>query len=98
MLKMFQKREKRSMLEIEIDDLLLEMSVQKRDSEDYKRNINYLSKLYEAKEFETPKAKVSPDTVVVVLTNLAGILLILYFEKLDTITSRAINFIVKGRV
>lgn len=42
--------------------------------------------------------KVSPDTLLVVAGNLLGILLILTYEKADFITSKAINFILKGRV
>lgn len=42
--------------------------------------------------------KISPDTVLVVAGNLLGILLILTYEKTDFITSKAINFILKGRV
>lgn len=42
--------------------------------------------------------KISPDTLLVVLGNLVGILLILKFEKLDILTTKAINFVLKGRV
>lgn len=42
--------------------------------------------------------KVSPDTLLVVAGNLMGILLILNFEKMDIIRSKAIGFILKGRV
>lgn len=42
--------------------------------------------------------QVSPDTLLVVAGNLLGILLILTYEKADIITSKALNFILKGRV
>ena len=42
--------------------------------------------------------KISPDTLLVVVGNLAGILLILKFEKLDVIATKAIGFVIKGRV
>ena len=42
--------------------------------------------------------KISPDTMLVVAGNLAGILLILKFEKLDIIATKAIGFVLKGRV
>jgi len=42
--------------------------------------------------------KVSPDTILIVTGNLLGILLILKYEKLDIITSKAIGFVLKGRV
>lgn len=41
---------------------------------------------------------VSPDTLLVVGGNLVGILLILNFEKLDIVRSKAIGFVLKGRV
>ena len=44
------------------------------------------------------KKSVSLDTVLVVLGNLAGILLILNFEKLNVLTSKAIPFVLKGRI
>lgn len=42
--------------------------------------------------------KVSPDTLLVVAGNLLGIVLILTYEKGNIITTKAINFILKGRV
>lgn len=42
--------------------------------------------------------KVSPDTLLVVGGNLMGILLILNFEKLDIVRSKAMSFVLKGRV
>lgn len=42
--------------------------------------------------------KISPDTLLVVGGNLLGILLILNFEKAEIVTSKALNFVLKGRV
>ena len=42
--------------------------------------------------------KLSPDTLLVVGGNLVGILLILNFEKMDIVRSKAISFVLKGRV
>ena len=42
--------------------------------------------------------KISPDTLLVVGGNLVGILLILNFEKMDIIRTKAISFVLKGRV
>lgn len=54
--------------------------------------------LQEYNELSKGEWKISPDTVLVVAGNLLGILLILTYEKADIITSKAINFILKGRV
>ena len=42
--------------------------------------------------------KFSPDTLLVVAGNLIGILLILNFEKMDIVRSKAISFVLKGRL
>ena len=42
--------------------------------------------------------KISPDTVLIVGGNLLGIILILKHEQLDIITSKAIGFVLRGRV
>jgi hypothetical protein len=44
------------------------------------------------------KWKISPDTLLVVGANLLGIVLILKQEKIDIISSKALNFVLKGRV
>ena len=41
---------------------------------------------------------ITPDTLVVAGTNLLGIVLILNFEKIDLVRSKAMNFVLKGRV
>lgn len=45
-----------------------------------------------------PTWTVTPDTLLVVGGNLAGILLILNFEKFDLVRSKALSFVLKGRV
>ena len=42
--------------------------------------------------------KVTPDTVLIAATNILGILLILNFEKLDIVRSKAFGLLLKGRV
>lgn len=44
------------------------------------------------------KITFSPDTVLVVGGNLLGILLILHFEKIGIISTKALGFVLKGRV
>lgn len=54
-------------------------------------------KMYDSMLVKTAP-KITPDTIVVAATNILGILLILNFEKLDIVRSKAIGFILKGRV
>ena len=49
-------------------------------------------------EMLKPTWKFSPDTVLVVAGNLIGILAILNFEKLDIVRSKAIGFVLKGKI
>lgn len=60
---------------------------------------NDLNKRYQTyNEMLQPSWKISPDTLAVVLCNLVGILLILNHEKIDIVTSKALGFVMKGRV
>ena len=55
---------------------------------------------YIGKILDENKTKVvfSPDTLLIVGANLIGILLILNYEKLDIVSSKAVGFILKARV
>lgn len=55
---------------------------------------------YIGKILDENKTKVvfSPDTLLIVGANLLGILLILNYEKLDIVSSKAVSFILKARV
>ena len=58
-----------------------------------------LNKKYQAyTEMIKPSWTITPDTLVVAGTNLLGIVLILNFEKIDLVRSKAMNFVLKGRV
>jgi len=54
-------------------------------------------KMYDSMLTKTT-AKITPDTVVVAVTNILGILLVLNFEKLDIVRSKAFGLLLKGRV
>lgn len=42
--------------------------------------------------------KVSPDTLLLVGANILGLILILNYEKMGIVTSKALNFVLRGRV
>lgn len=92
------KKEK-TMLEKEIEAVLLDMKDMYVGSEEYEVALNHLSTLHEinSKEKKEKKWNVSPDTMAVVAGNLLGIILILKHEELNVITSKAMNFVIKGR-
>ena len=58
-----------------------------------------LNKKYHAySEMMKPSWTITPDTLLIAATNLVGIVLILNFEKLDIVRSKAMSFVLKGRV
>lgn len=91
------KCDKRSKLEQEIDSVLDNLSKLEKGSKEYAAIVDNLEKLYKAKGPDTKRC-ISPDTIAIVAGNLLGILIILGYEKTDVITSKAMGFILKGRV
>lgn len=89
------KREQ-TKLEKEIDSVLEALSVFDKSSDEYELLLDRLTSLYSIKE-KDKKWNVSPDTMAVVAGNLIGIMLILKHEELNVITSKAMNFVIKGR-
>jgi len=96
--KLFKKKDNK--LEAEIARTLEQMSKLDPLDESGKSQIlsQYLETLYKAKEKENPKARVSPDTVVLVLAALGQTILILKHEELNVITTKAWSQLLKWRV
>lgn len=65
-------------------------------SDDYVKAMTQIEKLQKMKEHNSPKP-VSRDTLVIAGTNLAGILLILSYERAHVITTKALGFVMKPR-
>lgn len=83
-------------LEKAIAEVLREMSQHSSDSQEYAKMADQLTKLYSLKEIDTPK-RVTPDTLALVIGNLAGIILIVGHERAHVVTSKALNFVMKLR-
>jgi hypothetical protein len=86
----------KSALEQAIDDLLLAMQAIEGDSDEYSKMADQLVKLYKLKEIDAPK-RISPDTLAIVLGNLAGIMFIVGYERANIVTSKALGFVLKLR-
>lgn len=86
--------DEKSGLEKAIDEVFREMATRSSDSDEYAKMVDQLSKLYSLKE--TPK-RVSPDTLAIVVGNLAGIILIVGHERMNVVTSKALSFVLKLR-
>ena len=91
------KKDKRTNLEKEIDSLLEAMYDVDASSDEYTKMSENLERLYRAKACERNR-EISPDTIALIAGNLLGIVLILGYEKANVITSKALGFVVKGRV
>ena len=91
------KKDKRSNLEKEIDNVLGHMSELDPDSKEYSAMASNLERLFSAKSKEKDR-KISPDTLAVIAGNLLGIGLILTYEKVNVIATKALGFVIKGRV
>ncbi len=92
----FTKKDKRTAIEKEIDSVLEQMTKLDPTTKEYTdANIN-LERL--AKVKSEIKSGISKDTLLIVAGSLVGTILVLYFEKTDVLTSKATNWILKGRV
>lgn len=80
----------------EVDRLMGELAKWPVNSDNYQTALEALERLYELKGKK--KFNVSPDTVAVVVGNLAGIVLILNHERLHVVSSKALGFVLRGRV
>jgi len=76
-------------LQNEIDRVLEVLKSSSPSSKEYRQAAENLVTLIETKE----KSKVSADTMVLAATNILGILLVLNFENLGVITSKAFGLI-----
>lgn len=85
-----------SALEEAIDAVFSDMTHHRSDDDAYSRSVDQLTKLYKLKEINPPK-QISPDTLVIVVGNLLGIILIVGHERMNVVTSKALNFILKLR-
>lgn len=83
-------------LDEEIGHLFKEMKEINTDSEDYALMVDQLVKLYSLKA-QMAKKRVSPDTMAIVAGNLVGILVIVWHERANVVTSKAVNFVMKLR-
>lgn len=76
-------------------DYVFQLMCRKNITQEQWDNLNERYQAYN--DMLKPSWKVTPDTVLIVLCNLLGILLILKHEKIDIITSKALGFVMKGR-
>jgi hypothetical protein len=76
-----------------VQDRMLKMPP---DSDEFAKTVDGLDKLYKIKSAN--RDRVSMDAMVAVVGNLAGILLILNFERFHVVSSKALGFVLKTKV
>lgn len=81
-----------STLQQEIERVIVLMSVQSPDSDEYAKMNKQLGKLHERRMAEKPKP-LEAETVALIVANLAGIMLIVGHERAHVITSKAIGIV-----
>jgi len=81
----------------EIDSIVAKLSTMDPSSEEYKIAVVNLTVLTKAQTV-MKSGKVSSDTKWIVLGNLIGVVIIVGYEHGHVLTSKAMNYLVKGRV
>lgn len=79
-----------------IDDIFEEMKPLCSDDPEYAKMREQLSELYALKSAKD-SSTVDPNAVITVAGSLAGILLIVGFERSNVLTSKALNFVIKPK-
>jgi hypothetical protein len=82
--------------EKEVTRVLTEMEKMPVDSEAYGKAVNNLDVLCKARSSKT-NSWLSADLVIPALTNLIGIMLVLNYEKLGVVTSKAMALVGRGK-
>ncbi len=81
-----------------IDSLYDELNSVMADSDEFPKIVEQLDKLYKIRALRDEKQdRVSKDTLFMIGGNLAGILLILNFERAGVVASKALGFVLKTR-
>lgn len=77
-----------------VQDRLLTMDP---TSDEFSATVKQLSKLHKIRT-QKKGGRVNPDAVLAVAGNLAGIVLILGYERAHVVTSKALGFVLKSRM
>ena len=97
-MKKFGKQDKRTSIDKEIDRVVEVMSITKSDSEEYKEMAINLELLMKGRSYSKDTTKISKDVLVTGLFSVLSILIIIGYEQGHVMASKAIGFVVKGRV
>jgi hypothetical protein len=88
-------KEDRMTLDQEVDRVLKQMSKMYVGSKEYQVAVDNLKVLCDARGVKSPRS-LSTDVIVSAAANILGILLVLNYEQMHVITSKAISIAFKG--
>lgn len=88
---------KKTDLDKAIDSVFQEMETINADSEEYSKMVQQLETLYKIRS-STKDNRVDVNTVVTVAGNLLGIVMILNYERLHIVTTKALGFVMKTKL
>jgi hypothetical protein len=94
--KLFRQEDEKTPVDRQIETVLEKMRQVGVDSEDYGRLMTHLERLTDLK-CKGKKNPISSDTIVMVIGNLVGIVLIIAYEQKHVLTSRALNQLPRPR-
>lgn len=88
--------QRKTLVDKELDRLFSDLRDKEIDSEEYAAILDRIVKLHKLQAEEKPP-RVSPDTLVLAGTNILGIIIILSYERLNIITTKAMSFVQRPR-
>jgi hypothetical protein len=97
MFKKFTKKDRRNSLEKEIDSVIDGLKDMEPSSEEYSKAVENLERLCKVKGPKKERLHVSPDTIALGVFGIIQMAMVLKHEKFDVITSKAFNYVWKGK-
>lgn len=99
MINFTRKNKESDPLEKEIRAIFDELENCQKNGEDYGVLLERLEKLHSIRnDKKCSDIKIDPNKLIGAAANLAGILLILNYEKANVLATKAVSFVLKGRV
>lgn len=81
----------------EVDRIVNELATMQADTQEYEAKVKQLRVLCEARSMRADRL-INTETLVTAGVNILGILLILNYENLHVVSSKALGFVLKGRM
>jgi hypothetical protein len=91
---MFKRPKPKTKLEIEVDKLVRSLGDYSTNSKEYGEVLERLVKLHKIRQEDKPD-KVNPNTALTAAAHILGIFMILQYEHLHPISTKAMSFVPK---